>query len=215
MTQEIPPSERRYQRTRQSILETAQAILAEQGIDGLSMRALAEKVDYSPAALYKYFANKDEIIDALRKQGQEFSAKIQQSHLRPGMSTAETFSALFASYLEFARIYPAHYELIMNSTEHMPESLDAFLEDPDFKGLIDFVTGMVQSGQVRLPQDFRPLHLAFLMWFVGNGAAMLQNKVMHNCQADFSRVSMQVIDMITRLILPEEETGSNELSTGH
>ncbi|MRR32158.1 TetR/AcrR family transcriptional regulator, partial [bacterium] len=54
MTTEISPSERRYQRTRQSILEAAQAILSEQGIEALSMRALAEKADYSPAALYKY-----------------------------------------------------------------------------------------------------------------------------------------------------------------
>ncbi len=215
MAQEISPSERRYQRTRQSILEAAQAILSEGGVEGLSMRALAEKVDYSPAALYKYFANKDEIIDALRRQGQEFAAEIQQSHLRPGMSTAETFSALFNSYMEFARTYPAHYELIMNSTEHMPDSLDAFLEDPDFKGLIDFVTGMVHSGGVRLPPGFQPLHLALLMWFVGNGAAMLQNKVMHNCQADFARVSGQVIDLISCLILPEEKTASNEQSTGH
>lgn len=214
MTQEISPSERRYQRTRLSILEAAQAILAEQGLEGLSMRSLAERVDYSPAALYKYFANKDEIIAALRKQGQEFAAAIQQSHLRPGMSTAETFKALFNSYLEFARTYPAHYELIMNSSEHMPESFAAFLQDPDFAGLIDFVSGMIQSGQVHLPPGYQPLHLAFMMWFIGNGAAMLQNTVMRNCQTEFSQVSAQVIDMIACFILPDETAASNKPSTG-
>ncbi len=214
MTQEISPSERRYQRTRQSILEAAQAILSEQGVEGLSMRTLAEKVDYSPAALYKYFANKDEIIDALRKQGQDFAAAIQQSHLHPGMSAAETFKALFNAYLEFARAYPAHYELIMNSTEHMPESFDAFLQDPDFHGLISFVSGMAQSGQVHLPEGYQPLHLAFLMWFVGNGAAMLQNTVMRNCQTEFSQVSSQVVDMISSLILPDTATKMADPSSG-
>jgi AcrR family transcriptional regulator len=215
MTKEISPSERRYQRIRLSILEAAQAILSEQGLEGLSMRTLAEKVDYSPAALYKYFANKDELIDALRRQGQDFAAAIQQSHLHPGMNTAQTFRALFDSYLEFARAYPAHYELMMNSTEHMPDSFDAFLQDPDFQALIGFVSGMVQSGQIRLPEGYQPLHLALLMWFTGNGAAMLQNKVMHNCQAEFSKISSQVIDMICCLLLPDAAAGSTEPSTGH
>ena len=62
------PSERRYEKTRQGILSAARNLLLEGGTDAISMRTLADKVDYSPAALYKYFANKEEIIEALRQE---------------------------------------------------------------------------------------------------------------------------------------------------
>jgi AcrR family transcriptional regulator len=126
MTIASTPSQRRYQRTRQQILEAAQIILDEQGVAGLSMRSLAEKVDYSPAALYKYFTNKEEIIAALCKQGGELSAAIQQRHMRAGMNMAETFTAMFTSYLEFARTYPALYELITNTTDGVRRSSRTF-----------------------------------------------------------------------------------------
>jgi len=57
------PSERRYEKTRQGILSAARTLLLEGGVEAISMRTLADKVDYSPAALYKYFANKEEIIE--------------------------------------------------------------------------------------------------------------------------------------------------------
>ncbi|MCB0107210.1 MAG: TetR/AcrR family transcriptional regulator [Caldilineaceae bacterium] len=47
---------------RQEIVEAAQQIIQEKGIDGLSMRAIAKVVHTSPANLYEYFLNKEEII---------------------------------------------------------------------------------------------------------------------------------------------------------
>lgn len=206
MTIASSPSQRRYQRTRQQILDAALTILAEQGVAGLSMRSLAEKVDYSAAALYKYFANKEEIIAALCKQGEQLSADIQQRHLRVGMDTTETFTAMFASYLEFARTYPALYELITNPAEDAPAMLEDFLQDQDFQKLIGFATAVVQSGQVRLSDGHQPIHLAFLMAFFASGAALMQNTVMRNCQPEFLEVAMQVMEMLTRFILPDPFT---------
>lgn len=208
MMTDISPSERRFQRTRQSILEAAHAILREQGIAALSMRALAEKVDYSPAALYKYFANKEELIAELRKQGNELSGAIQRKHLRPGMSTRETFRALTDAYLEFARTYPAYYELMMNSTEDIPGRIDDFLQEPGFHALIDFVAGVVQSGQVRLPPGYQPVHMALMMWFMANGAAMLQNTLMRNCQPEFLAISSKAFEMATELMISGPEQTS-------
>ena len=58
------PRERRYARTRQEILDAAMELVQEKGPDKLSMRELARRVDYSPAGLYEYYENKDEIIVA-------------------------------------------------------------------------------------------------------------------------------------------------------
>jgi len=68
------PRNRRHELTRQKILDTARSILLAGGVQAISMRTLAEKVDYSPAALYKYYANKEEIIEALRQEAWQLIA---------------------------------------------------------------------------------------------------------------------------------------------
>ena len=48
------------------ILDAAQAIVAAEGPDGLTMHKLAERVDAAVGALYRYFRSKDELIVALQ-----------------------------------------------------------------------------------------------------------------------------------------------------
>ena len=43
---------KRHLRTKQSILDAARAIIAEEGPAALSMRALADRIDYSAAGLH-------------------------------------------------------------------------------------------------------------------------------------------------------------------
>ena len=60
---------RRQERTRRAILDSALAIVAESGPDALSMRAIADRIDYSAAGLYEYFGSKEEILNAVREEG--------------------------------------------------------------------------------------------------------------------------------------------------
>lgn len=50
---------------RPEILDAALAVASERGLDGLSMRAVAQHLGLTPMALYGYFRNKDELLDAL------------------------------------------------------------------------------------------------------------------------------------------------------
>jgi AcrR family transcriptional regulator len=45
-------------------------IIREEGPDALSMRNLAERIDYSAAGIYEYFSSKEEIIAAACELGQ-------------------------------------------------------------------------------------------------------------------------------------------------
>ena len=56
---------RRRTRNRQAILDAALALIEVSGIDGWSMRELAERVDYTPGALYRYFDGKAALLAAL------------------------------------------------------------------------------------------------------------------------------------------------------
>lgn len=54
---------------KERILETAKAILVEEGIDRLSIRKITQRLEYTPGILYHYFKNKDEIIAEIVKAG--------------------------------------------------------------------------------------------------------------------------------------------------
>jgi TetR/AcrR family transcriptional regulator, tetracycline repressor protein len=51
--------------TRPRVLATAHELLAERGIDALTMRALAERLGVSPNTLYSHVADKTDLVDAI------------------------------------------------------------------------------------------------------------------------------------------------------
>lgn len=54
--------------SRDAVLGEAMALLDEAGLDGLTMRALAERLDVAPMALYRHVSNKDDLLDGVLDQ---------------------------------------------------------------------------------------------------------------------------------------------------
>lgn len=61
--------EREREAMRTLILETAGQLVAENGIQKLSIRKIAESMEYSPGIIYHYFEGKEDIIGQLLEQG--------------------------------------------------------------------------------------------------------------------------------------------------
>ncbi|HYQ86264.1 MAG TPA: helix-turn-helix domain-containing protein, partial [Bacteroidota bacterium] len=53
------------------VLETAMKLFLDEGFGNVSIRRIAENIDYSPATIYLYFKDKDEILFALHSAGFE------------------------------------------------------------------------------------------------------------------------------------------------
>jgi AcrR family transcriptional regulator len=69
-SEELSPRRKRRRAQRvEDIVEAARALVAEAGFDGLTIAALAEAVDLSPGALYRYFASKDALVAELQARG--------------------------------------------------------------------------------------------------------------------------------------------------
>jgi AcrR family transcriptional regulator len=197
---EKTPSERRYEKIRQGILSAARTILQEEGIEAISMRTLADKVDYSPAALYKYFSNKEEIIEALRQEAWALMAAFEPQ-FPPGMPMADMFVHSGKNYIKFASQYPEYYLLIMGTTDTGPESMQEFTEMPNFVGLQQFAEAVVGSGEFQLPDGYTPYHLAILSWFVVHGISLLKLTMMSKCQDEFEAASIEVLEMIKHMFV--------------
>src|SRR5207245_8809596 len=61
--------ERERQATQQAILQAALEIASEEGWQAVTIRRVAERIEYSPSAIYKYFEDKEAILFALLRQG--------------------------------------------------------------------------------------------------------------------------------------------------
>jgi AcrR family transcriptional regulator len=111
--QERRTEQRREQRQalRERILEVSRAIVKREGFASLSMRKLAEAIDYSPAALYLHFKSRGEIAQALRMEGH---ASLRDAFLAHETiaDPAARLNAMARAYVEFGLAEPETYRLM-------------------------------------------------------------------------------------------------------
>lgn len=104
--------EREKESVRAAILQAARQLFVEEGYRNVSMRKLAERIEYSPAAIYSYFPAKDDIFFALAEEGfrllHQAGNRILEEHADP----FETLRRLFWAYYRFSREQPQYFELM-------------------------------------------------------------------------------------------------------
>jgi AcrR family transcriptional regulator len=61
--------EREREIVRRAIVDAARELFVAEGYGKVSMRKIAERIEYSPAAIYSYFPSKDDIFYALAEEG--------------------------------------------------------------------------------------------------------------------------------------------------
>ena len=61
--------ERHKEDLKKDILTAAKELFTEKGFEATSIRAIAEKIEYSPATIYLYYKDKNEIVHALHQDG--------------------------------------------------------------------------------------------------------------------------------------------------
>lgn len=107
-------SERRNrdkQEMRKLIVETATQILVEEGIDQVSIRRIADRIEYSPGTIYLYFEDKDDILYEAHLDA--FSAFLDAEMTVAGIADPlERLKALGRVYIEFALANQPKYDLM-------------------------------------------------------------------------------------------------------
>ncbi|MBZ2178785.1 MAG: TetR/AcrR family transcriptional regulator [Acidobacteriota bacterium] len=100
---------------RQKILQVATELFLHDGFDSVTMRAIADRIEYAPSTIYLYFKNKTEIVDAICVETFEILIdrlhQIEQQALPPDASLA----AGIRCYIEFGIEYPHQYRLVFGN----------------------------------------------------------------------------------------------------
>jgi AcrR family transcriptional regulator len=103
--------DRERQAVTASILTAARDLFVAEGYQSVSIRKVAERIEYSPAAIYSYFASKDDIFLALAAEGfHRLDEKV-----RAGMTTddpLENVRGCWWAFYEFSQEHPAYFELM-------------------------------------------------------------------------------------------------------
>jgi AcrR family transcriptional regulator len=118
--------EREKVELRGKILDAARELFAEHGYEAVTMRKIAEKIEYSATAIYLHFKDKDELIQELCAH--DFLAFSQQFVSVVGIDDPiERMRVAGRIYVDFALQHPNHYRL-MFMTPHPqappPEALE-------------------------------------------------------------------------------------------
>ena len=88
--------------TRSNILAASIDIVKEEGWQALSMRKIAEKIEYTAPIIYEYFANKDAILNELTRQGYvKLAAQMKEASSKL-TDPAEQLEAMWLAYWHFA-----------------------------------------------------------------------------------------------------------------
>jgi len=107
--------EREKEVLRASIIEAARDLLSEEGLGGLSMRAIAERIEYSPSTIYLYFRDKDALIREVVLEGfgqLEDYVQTELESLPETTSASDKYSAVGRAYARFALENTAYFRVM-------------------------------------------------------------------------------------------------------
>ena len=112
---------------RQALLDQAFAVVAERGLEGLSVRELARTVGVSTAAPFRHFKNRQALIVAMAELA---AASLRASFLQALKDCAplpplERFAALGRAYVQWAAAEPVYFR-VMNDQAAMDEVPEMF-----------------------------------------------------------------------------------------
>ena len=95
---------------RQEILDAARDILACEGYEGLSMRKVARRIEYSPTAIYLHFKDRDDLVSSVCEQLMGGLAReleqVADRHADPLVALKKGLRR----YVEFGLAHPQHYQ---------------------------------------------------------------------------------------------------------
>jgi AcrR family transcriptional regulator len=186
---------------RTAILDAARSIVTDSGIDGLTIRAVATALDYSPGAIYEYFASKEDILTWLYFQGASgLGGRMEQAvaDLPPGTSAVDGMMSLARAYRAHALANRELYGLVFGGMTCLPDPPK--VEHPEmeaggFGTLVRLAQRGVDEGSlVALPVSL----IAHAAWSAVHGF-----------------VSLELQGHITGAFAPGMPTGSPELARQH
>lgn len=197
--------EREKQALRAKIMDAARTLFAEKGYEAVTMRMVAEAIEYSPRTIYLHFKDKEELIRELCMQDFRIFGE-GMANLAKIPDPIERLRAMGRAYVGFSKENPHHFR-VMFMTSH---PLDAGKKDTvDWAGdpTVDayaFMVGSVREAIAlgRVKPTFHDAELvAQTLWASIHGVAVLELTHGQDDWVDWRPLAVRVealLDFITQ-----------------
>ncbi|HEY6183383.1 MAG TPA: TetR/AcrR family transcriptional regulator [Terriglobales bacterium] len=206
--------EREKTETREIILDAARELFITEGYEGVSMRKVAEKIEYSPTAIYVHFKDKDDLFHELcHEDYARLAAEFQSANLPS--DPIERIRAIGQTYINFGLHYPNHFKLMFMTPN--PQKFSELDErDKDVKGnpekdsyafLMQTVHEALAMGVFRDELKNADL-IAQTLWAAVHGVVALQIAKSHDAWVDWQPIQERVqvmLDSTLRGLLKESK----------
>ena len=197
--------ERERLETRAKIMDAARELFGREGYEAVSMRRIADAIEYSPTAIYVHFRDKQDLFYQICHV--DFAALAQGvAELQKVADPIERIRRMGHAYIRFGVSHPNHYRLMFMTPVSLPRELAD--TDPD-RGDIDrdSYALLKQSCQQAIDQGrLRPEYqnadlVAQMFWSAVHGVASLHIVKSDNPWIDWKgveKLSNAVVDSILR-----------------
>ena len=197
--------EREREEIRTRILDAARELFVSEGVESVTMRRIADRIEYSPTAIYFHFRDKDALLAELcdydfRAFSQNFAAIARIP------DPVERLREAGRAYVAFGLAHPSHYRLMFMTPKTQAQSKTITRGNPD-EDAYAFLKGILADlknwGHLR--EELENVDLAAqLTWSAIHGVVALEIAKCTDEWVDwrpFEERAEAMIDMIERAVL--------------
>lgn len=192
----MTPREKRKEKTRNQIIRITSQLIRKDGVENLSLRQVAKKMNYSPSGMYEYFPSKEALVAAVNEKGLSSLSK----YIKRAPSDRPWKEILIErglAYLDFAFTEPEVYLLVFSKLHSRRRSLDEGVnKDSPYFFLFDGIHQGLDAGEFHLLPDHTADTVTFAVWSFLHGMIMLELTHLKGFEADFDkyhRLNLEVL----------------------
>ena|SRR5437773_5044400 len=177
--------ERDRENVHRAILDAARELFVIEGFHNVSIRKIAERIEYSPAAIYSYFPSKDDIFFALAEEGFRLLCDRGAAARDAEGPSLDRVRGIFRRLYEFSRDHRQYFALMFvdRSVPRISREYQRFAFAREMKGnIVREIASCVEAGL--LPRSIDPA-VAMRVLMVGVvGVAVLSERLAPGEDAD-------------------------------
>ena len=121
--------EREREELRQEILDAARELFVNEGYENVSMRRIAEKIEYSPTTIYLYFEDKASLLFAICEETFAKLAKRIEAITQQSEDPIDALKRGCRAYVDFGLKYPNHYKMTFMNNSERHERAERYLRE--------------------------------------------------------------------------------------
>ncbi|HEV8194353.1 MAG TPA: TetR/AcrR family transcriptional regulator [Ktedonobacterales bacterium] len=158
---------------RAALIRAGLAILAEEGAQALTLRAVARRAGVSHNAPYRHFADKEALLAAIAEEGfVELTARVEEARAHVPASPRTQLEDSGWAYVQFALAHPDHLRVMFDVPITDPQAYPGLLAAGAraFNVLVEIIEAGQRAGEFI---DGDPRQIAFAAWGMVHGLALL------------------------------------------